>query len=146
MKLTVGNRRFLTVWICINAFALFVNIAQLEGRIDKGHNAYQIADEKENDQRKGYYAEFSYTNDIICIFMDKNTKLQTDGITFYPFTSKFIKINYGYRNKYDHTHSYSFYESGFLGIFNGYDYLEFIVYTVLGFSIVYIPKLWKDNR
>ena len=36
--------------------------------------------------------------------------------------------------------------SSFNGIFAGYDVSEFITYIILGLAIVFLPKIWNDNK
>ena len=142
MKISLAQRRFLIVWICVNAFALFVNVAGLEGEISHGRVCYN------NNYKVSSIKTF-------CLFMNKSKDIDETNRTFYPFSTPFTSVHYktdkytidrdyGYAHKGDNIDTY--YREGFLGIFNGYSYREFFIYSLLGFVIVFLPKLWSDIR
>lgn len=118
--LTIKNRRFLIVWFLVSGFALLCNIANLRG---------QIKDQKLNS--KGKYD--MYINILSSYGSTENS--------FWPFTNTFIE-KYQYVSADDTTVPDNWVK-GFEGIFNGFNYLEFIVYGIVALAIVYVPKMWK---
>lgn len=126
--LKTSERRFLIVWICICLFALISNIAPIRGIIDSGAS--------------GSYSS-TYFRPTSMLFSSGDAEEASK--KFWPFTNSF-------QNKYAYITDYSkelyllgpsnLPDPGFFGIFNGFDYLEFIVYTLLGLAIVFIPKIW----
>ncbi len=170
-SISLKQRRFLIVWICINAFALFVNVAHIKGVLQKERNnelVGKISTEQDypssdsiDKARQNITAEIdllSHEKDIpyaqlddfglFCYGGDKNNYENS----FYPFSTKFF---YSFYPK-----CYYYYEigslkhrdiisqdkiTGFLGVFNGYGYTEFIVYIILGFAIVFLPKMWNNK-
>ena len=131
-KISLKERRFLIIWFCINAFALFVNIANLEGRIDKGSMDLFYTTKYEQHMR----------SNVICILTDRYSSKRNVGLTFYPFNNNFSKISYSYKD--DENKEVYVTESGFLGIFNGYGYFDFCVYILIGFVLVFLPKIWRN--
>ena len=57
---------------------------------------------------------------------------------FYPFTSDFMGRHFIGYDQYD----FMQFKPRFNGIFNSFNLPEFIFYILLGFGIVYIPKIW----
>lgn len=121
ITVTLGNKRFLIVWMAIHAFALFVNTARVRGTI-KTDNPYK--DESHI---------WTTANDW------------TYGGDFWPFTT-FFKHNDG-KAAYSPVDGHVLYQydsyTVFNGLFNGYGYSEFLAYVVLGFCIVFVPKAWE---
>ena len=127
--LTLKNRRFLVVWICINAFALFVNVAHIQGEI----KSYSGTTCKIDLLTDGHGVSEDYS-----LFHPE---------TFYPFTTEYTATCYASSSYFEnHVYNYDVPNNSFKGIFNGYSYWEFIVYTLLGFAIVFIPKVWGKNE
>lgn len=141
-KLTVSNKRFLITWISINAFALFVNIAHIEGRILNGNHITVST----NDEFSYEYARLTTKDDkaTVCLFMDNNKPIYPRP-SFYPFTSDFLYVCFGSYRLPDKSGLIYYFDKGFLGAFNGYGHLEFIIYSILGIAIIYIPKLTKRS-
>lgn len=133
--MSLKSRRFLIVWCCVNSFALLVNLAHIKGQI--------INSENKNDR--------NVENVVVNLFTDGGGIDEDYSFfhpaTFYPFTSEFYSNSE--RGVSSETGSWVSYSSitwykniRFYGVFNGYSYLEFIVYIILGFAIVFIPKMW----
>ena len=137
-SITLNQRRFLIVWICINVFALFVNATHLEGLIHHGHfnNDLDFRDLHKIILR-----------DKFCLFMDSNEDINRERNEFklFPFTSHFTSVLTNESWDKPTFSMYYTYDEGFLGIFNGYSYFSFAFYFVLGFAIVFIPKMWSNK-
>ncbi len=125
MKLSLKDRRFLIVWISVNAFALFVNIAHIKGELQKKSGYWDY----NNIPQWNLFTEGNGIDEDYSIFHPA---------TFWPFTTDFTTYNIrsSNGNLYDE-------RKGFAGIFNEYSYLEFIVYCLLGIAVVIVPKLWS---
>ncbi len=174
-NISLKQRRFLIVWICINAFALFVNIAQFKGQIQEEY-CKQVVGESRHirlwpemppedsiiARRKYLHPEidllthgdgYEDTNKLAYFFSYNRGCGEKANLehSFYPFRTKFLYSFIPVYSYFDQPgHNVELYGcdkpmTGFLGIFNGYSYLEFVVYTILGFFIIYIPKLWKGK-
>lgn len=118
--MTLKNKRFLIVWFLTSGFALLCNVANLRGEI------------KENKlNSRGKYD----------MYINILTGYENPENSFWPFTNTFIE-KYRYISVNDTTVPDDLIK-GFAGIFNGFDYLEFIVYGIVALAIIYIPKMWK---
>jgi len=124
-SLTLNQKRFLIVWILLNSFALFVNLADIRGAIDNSDTSYNSY---------GYLIH-NGTDRIIYLFTNSSGQNKSD---FWPFTS-YYSINYPSNSGFPIQHFYG-------GLFNSYDIPEYIFYMVLGFAIVFVPKLWNDKK
>lgn len=118
-SISLNQKRFLIVWLGVCLFALFLNVANVGGKIEltNGEPQYIFFD---NSDPYGH----GYEDD------------------FYPFT-EFISDNL---LQYPDI-TFDMYKRGtytrFNGIFNSYNLPEFIFYSILGLSIIFLPKLWK---
>jgi hypothetical protein len=75
--------------------------------------------------------------------------------TFYPFHTKFVEENEFERELRNCCYPINASNTIFIvhhlknkyfnGIFHGYSYMEFVVYSMLGFAIVFLPKLWNSK-
>lgn len=111
--ITIKQRRFIICWLAICFFALLCNIGPIEGEL------------KEFDGK-------SYFN----LFANKSSS----DYGFWPFSNSFSGSYYDYESE-GLTATGSL--KGFNGIFNGFTYLEFVVYGAVGFAIILVPKYWK---
>src|SRR4051812_20719601 len=122
MNLTLKNKRFLIIWICVNAFALFVNVAKIEGDI--------TSDKPLGNQGVHIITHYHLLTTIDNIF--SNDK-------FWPFTTFYKGDSEDglllLRNSGTTGDKLLFY-----GIFNSYNFPAFLFYSLLGIAIVYIPK------
>jgi hypothetical protein len=65
-----------------------------------------------------------------------------DTAGFWPFSNNFTGESGTFI--WDHNGEEDYYSNdGFNGIFNGFSYLEFFVYGVIGIAIVIFPKIWN---
>jgi hypothetical protein len=117
MKISTKQKRFLIIWIIINTFALFVNKVSLEGNLNGS------LPENGRDGYQTYILTNTWTHE-----------------GFWPFVP-FIESKYynasGMQNA-GTVHTFN-------GLFYSYDLAAFMLYIALGFGIVFIPKLWKDE-
>lgn len=128
LTLTAKERRFLIIWVSLCAFALLCNVAPIKGTIKKGQPGWPRSEKFE-----------PATN----LFASGNKE---DMAEFWPLNANFVNKNEYYENGHSGFH-YSLVDnsngpSGFYGIFNGFDYLEFFVYSFLGLAIIFVPKIW----
>ena len=116
--ISLGQRRFLIIWIAFHCTALFFNVAKIEGSL----------------RNRGYSPVFNLFTTIDDTHYDE----------FYPFvrfvyTGKYSSIKgeyaYIYVNKSQDA-------TNFFGVFTGYDVKAFFFYIVLGLAIIFLPKLW----
>ncbi|QNR85077.1 hypothetical protein H9N25_00780 [Pedobacter riviphilus] len=125
-SVTLNQKRFLIVWICIHSFALFVNVASIYGTINEG------------TQTLGYSNLFtinSYEDD----FWPFTKFTETESYIDYS-PNIFDEIGKPKRGIWrDKTPSFN-------GIFTGYNLPEYIFYIILGLGIIFIPKIWNDNK
>jgi hypothetical protein len=115
VKLKRNERRFLIIWVCVHAFALFVNVAKVKGTIKEADSLFN----------KDAYYEYLFTSSV-------------DNDDFWPFTTYYEKVN---KPATDTVAAYNI--TYFNGVFTSYGIIEFISYCILGFAIVYVPKFWK---
>jgi hypothetical protein len=126
---TRGNRRFLIVWFAMCSFALLCNVAPIRGEI-----------QAEN---------LNTGTPRICLFTNRG-----DG--FWPFSTEFFDdrwwtnrdyVEFPYRKNGAIVDADGYIRndipSEFNGLFNGFEYLEFLVYGILGICIVFVPKIWN---
>jgi hypothetical protein len=118
MKLTVLQKRFLTIWTIFHVFALFVNLAKIEGN-------------------------FSGDKD----YTDGHVNLLTSGTyldKFWPLTPFYEveKEKPAYFNDLAESGREPKEWTYFYGIFNSYGITEFIFYMAIGIGCVLVPKLW----
>jgi hypothetical protein len=124
MKISLNQKRFLIIWICFHSFALFVNVAMIYGTLREESEPFKD----------------TFGNDFIKYF---NHNLFTSGNfqeDFWPFTT-YSQIESHYPGNYTRSDTHYFY-----GIFTSYGYLEYFSYLVLGFAIIYIPKIWGTQN
>ncbi|CAG5074469.1 hypothetical protein DYBT9623_05156 [Dyadobacter sp. CECT 9623] len=123
------NKQFLIVWFTICLFALLCNVAPIEGEVQS------------EDFNNGKPRIHLLTN---------------QGSGFWPFSTEFRDSRWWDNRDYV---EYPWRKNGpladadgnirndipseFNGIFNGFDYLEFLVYGIIGLAIVYFPKIWN---
>jgi len=126
-SVTLNQKRFLIVWICIHSFALFVNLTGLYGTTREGTETLGYAN---------IFTTNGYKND------------------FWPITTFFYRERYYVPNPSDprNQHGYSVTfgtwkekEPSFNGLFTGYDSTEYLFYILLGIGFVFIPKIWNNN-
>lgn len=137
MKISLKERRFLIVWTCVNLFALIVNIADIHGTISEPRSPVTKTGNQEwvFESIPGFYLWTAGNHDDV----------------FWPFQSKFIatRRNIGYPVFIGDGNTLNVLPgkiTDFLGIFNGYDYLEFGIYMILGFVIIFLPKIWNPKN
>ncbi|MEQ7800177.1 hypothetical protein ABDJ41_10215 [Pedobacter sp. ASV1-7] len=109
-SVTKNQKRFLIIWCLIHSFALFVNLANIEGAVDFS--------------KTEHYYEPSY-------FLSRENKPEQ----FWPFVTFYDKTFSNFTGKWEGT---------FYGIFTAYGFEEFVFYILLGFAIIFIPKLWRN--
>ena len=119
MKPTLKQKRFLIVWCCFHLLALLVNIVPINGDL-----SHQVKHNEFSPENNEYNILYVFTNGY-----DK-----TDG--FWPF------VKYSYSKYYYNTGTVDV----FNGIFAGYDIGEAVTYILIGIAIVFLPKLWRNNR
>ena len=126
-KITKRERRFLIIWMGVCLFAFLSTIAPIRGTIIDDNFQYG-----------------TQTNPGIWLFSSGSPSRAAK--QFWPFTSDFIyehnitPIENGVLM--GHVRGYLGKTHGFWGIFNGFDYLELLVYSLLGLAIIFIPKIW----
>jgi hypothetical protein len=103
----------------ICAFALFLNVANIGGKI-----------------------EFAEGEDQFMFFYNSGAYGHTYDDDFYPFTKFICENSERYPGKNIAIYFPGTYKR-FNGIFNSFNLPEFIFYCVLALSIIFIPKLWK---
>lgn len=124
MQITLAERRFLIIWCSFHLFALCTSLIPIKGEIV--------------DQNK--YRDYIFTS----------TDHYNSERGFWPFV-KMLEENGYSTNVEDYTYSSSGYpektvsrgkRSLFKGIFYNYSLGAFLVYILLGFGIIFIPKVW----
>ena len=131
LKLTQLEKIFLIVWTCIHCLALFINLADLDYSIITNKPTAIRLDSlklKSNDINRFVHTEYKYY--IL-------TSDQTSRSSFWPltlFNNDSSAGIYADENLVD--------KIEFLGIFNGYNYFSFVCYMIMGFSILFIRKVW----
>jgi hypothetical protein len=118
---TLREKRFLIIWLGICLFALFLNLADIQGKIESKDGKYQYL--------------FFFSSEMYGHLYDND---------FYPFTDFVVERSVLYpseklRDYYIGKGTYL----RFNGIFNSFNLPEFIFYSLLGLGIVFIPKIWK---
>lgn len=105
-----SKEKLIVIFMCINSFALFVNVFDIRGVI------YQNSDD--------------YNNRFIRLLQSR-ADIEEKRDSFWPFV------------KYIHSGSVQYVGStprtgfGFCGIFNDFDYSEYLAYTILLFVVLY---------
>jgi hypothetical protein len=117
MKLTLSQKRFLIVWICLHSFALFVNVAKIKGTIQESSSFFTL---------NGHY-EYVFTDG-------------ENNDNFWPFTKFYEKVYKSETEKVTATTDIYFH-----GIFNSYGLVEYISYIIFGLALIYIPKFWSKG-
>lgn len=112
MRITLGQKRFLIVWIAFHFIALLTNVIPIRGQ-------YRIKEDERYDSYKTMY-----------IFAAPDRSREKE---FWPFVEIYEKDGYGYGRSY------------LRGIFYSYTFGAFLFYILLGFGIIYLPKLWKGK-
>jgi hypothetical protein len=128
-KLTIRQRRFLIIWVAFHTFAYLVNVFDINGKItidaETRYNSKSL-------ERHTYYdinllRSMNNSGDFWPI-----TKFYEKAYSEPSFTTReFIPVDD--LDVYNH----------FYGIFASYDVSEYICYMLLGFAIIFIPKLWS---
>lgn len=116
---------FLVIYFLVNIFALFVNVFDITGY-----------SESKGEWSKGGGILVTGGSSIFTTGMDKDSYSN-----FWPFVKFFYKQENG--TKLDGTQNYL---SGFTGIFNSYDYSEFLAYSILIFAILYFRWNGKKDK
>ena len=134
MNLSTNSKRFLIVWVIFHSFALFVNIAHIEGY-------YSMKINPPND-----YEGFTYT--YILTHNDTLNKNSFWPLTKYETGESWVDTIYNYQSvnndlvktpiRFQICNNHYF-----NGVFNSYGFTEYIFYTLVGIGIVYLPKIWK---
>ncbi|WP_276345636.1 hypothetical protein [Daejeonella sp. JGW-45] len=119
MKITIAQRRFLILWVLFHSFALFVNVFKISGTI----------------VNESYDAGTYWKSKYVQLF---TTGPDED---FWPITeySSYRKYIPYYRDTPEEVYNFN-------GIFNSYDFTEYIFYFLIGLGIVFIPKLWQERK
>lgn len=117
---SINEKRFLIVWLGICSLALFLNVADIQGKIEVKGGKYQYL--------------FFFSSEMYGHSYDED---------FYPFTDFIVESSTLYpsekiRDYYIGSGTYT----RFNGIFNSFNLPEFIFYSILGIGIVFLPKLW----
>jgi len=120
LKLSTVQKRFLIVWILFHCLALFVNLTDIEGRIGDDDLFTQTYN------KEGFWPFVSFYE----------TYHQKVPITDYT-SDNYNSANTTYLDKDD---------TYFKGIFYTYNTTAFVFYIILGFGIVYVPKIWKEQN
>ncbi len=119
-QLTLGQKRFLIVWIVFHSFALFVNVANINWSTEDNytHNKY-------------YWL---------------TSRLSEDNASFWPFVT-YITKSIGTPDEVYNGITFKGAPDWtlFNGIFYCYNFISYIFYIILGFGIVYVPKLWSKS-
>lgn len=146
MKTTLNQKRFLIVWICFHTFALFVNIADIKGEMPPDNLL-------STPNVNGFWPFSEYSTTVKTI-SDNN---RASGIFKFASNNNDSTFNPDDYKAYDEVHKEKNpYSSGditpitikektsFNGIFSSYGYPEFIFYMIVGFGIVYFPRIWNE--
>jgi hypothetical protein len=116
------ERRFLIIWIGVCLFAFFVNAASINGDVaDPGSKTVVNLWTTDMDQ-KDFWPFTSYT------------KYYSVGYPKQGVVDRGYGLNLSQLDVYEGTHFY--------GIFKSFNFPELIVYSLIGFAIIYIPKIW----
>lgn len=136
------KKNFLIIFFLINAFALFVNIFKIEGKIEEGSNVdseRQII--KNHCTPKGYsYEACSYSSWVYLWTAKEEGSNHENG--FWPIVKFYSDFSYGINP----TTKIHMHNGSFNGIFYQYDISEFIAYSLLIFVILYFIWNNKVNR
>ena len=117
--MSLYQKRFLIVWCIFHSFALATNLIPIDYHYDN----------------QSYGQNYLFTNG----------DPYNSYLGFWPFV-EYNKTYYGFGiDTYTHTHTHTDAKQ-FLGIFFNYNISSFIVYILLGFAIVFIPKLWGNSK
>jgi len=118
IQLTKKQRRTIIILMGINLFALFVNFFNLSPKIESN--------------TKNDLGQLTSTNRYYLLTDSNSYSNKTKD--FWPFTQFTDSQPHHGRN---YTLRYRFY-----GIFTNFDHSEFLVYCLLIFGVVFIPKIW----
>lgn len=136
------RRNIVIIWIFIHCIALFVNIFNIQGKIKEGYSESLMTNQ----------GQIRFKPNSINAFTD-NFKYdeETKATNFWPFSlaSTYSKPFDGYLyykksffKTYDSDNNIAYI---FHGVFNDYDYSEFIAYNLIFFIILYF-KWDKQQR
>lgn len=167
LRLTLNQKRFLIIWTLFNSFALFVNVADFEGKVYESSEVYKndvkplidtpshikdtitddsltkwIASAKSGKEIEmpstGMESKVRFGTDSLAnkIYIIRLFTISTNKSDFWPFTTYY---------KEDEPTSLDFHTTYcyFNGIFNSYDFSEYVFYIISGLAFVYVPKLWR---
>lgn len=112
------QKKFLAIWAIIHSIALFVNLANIRGTIVERSTLF--------------------SNDAKYVYLFTDLTYEDKFWPFTPFYEKTIKHP-------EHTNN-TVTITCFNGIFNSYGISEFIFYIVSSIVIVFLPKLWADDK
>lgn len=125
-KTTINQKRFLIIWICLHSFALFVNVFNIRGRLSTSNF---ISSSTADNYLFTSSSSSSYKND------------------FWPITNFTEEQRYYIEPAYLSFQKGTWaYKTAFKGIFQDYDYSEFIFYILLGLAVIYLPKIWYSSK
>ena len=124
----IAKRNIIIILMCINSFALIVNVLEIRGSFDDGlcpnhMRHFLLSDGDWSRAFSGYYGGNRYQQN------------------FWPFVKYFKTCEYcGYCDvSWENRH-----RKEFRGIFRYYDYSEFFVYSILILLGLYIS--WENKR
>lgn len=127
MKITLSQKRFLIIWCCFHITGILTNKLRIEGAIRNKYwspvfNVFTTPQQNHDGQLWPFVTFGGWGN---YIFLQRSSP---DDAYFYKYFDRNEKWN------------------NFFGIFNGYDWNAFVLWMIVGFAIVFIPKIWNDNR
>jgi hypothetical protein len=120
MKISLNERKFLIILSLINMFALFVNLAKVNGK-------FTTASGYDKNEHQYLWTSGSNKDD----FWPFISFVEEESSTTYDHNSDIFGTNHYYQ---------------FQGIFNSYGIEEFIGYSLLGLLIIVVPKLMKTQK
>lgn len=124
-SITINQKRFLIAWTIFHSFALFVNLFKIDGSL-KMTLYSPIFNVFTTTYQTGAYDDFwpfvPYTSNGIVLLTEKSNDD--------PWIWKDLAQD-------------SF---NFFGVFNSYNFPEYIFYMLLGFGFIYLPKLWNKEE
>lgn len=123
-KITLNQKRFLIIWISIHSLALFVNLFQVNGALKNTNYSpiFNVFTTSENIYNKDDFWPF------VNYYIYGKCLVVTEDIKNTPLLWK------------DWAHE----TNNFFGVFNSYNFPEYIFYILLGLGIIFLPKFWNN--